>query len=52
MLHYAAYNEHNNIIKYLLGIGVDPNLQDKVQAFVGLNFKTLKNVFIIMFLGY
>ena len=26
-------------------------LYTKVQAFVGLNFKTLKNVFIIIFLG-
>ena len=33
MLHVAAYNEQNNVISYLLGIGADPNIQNKVNIY-------------------
>ena len=33
MLHVAAYHGNNNIISYLLGIGADPNIQNKVNIY-------------------
>ena len=33
MLHYAAFNEHNTVISYLLSIGADPNIQDVVSVY-------------------
>ena len=33
MLHNATYHGHNNVISYLLGIGADPNIQNKVNIY-------------------
>ena len=33
MLHVAAYYGQNNIISYLLDIGADPNIQNKVNIY-------------------
>ena len=33
MLHNAACYGHNNVISYLLGIGADPNIQNKVNIY-------------------
>ena len=33
MLHNAACHGQNNVINYLLSIGADPNIQDKVNIY-------------------
>ena len=33
MLHNAASNGHNHVVSYLLGIGADPNIQNKVNIY-------------------
>ena len=33
MLHLAASNGHNHVVSYLLSIGADPNIQNKVNIY-------------------
>ena len=33
MLHNAASNGHNHVVSYLLSIGADPNIQNKVNIY-------------------